>query len=113
MEINTTNPVSNQVQGLEATPKASEVKREDEEATRRQAEQTEADDPDYRINLSEESKQAIAELTSPPPAVQDGLNVALNDDEAAQLSQEVADQLAQANAAISNQGIQKAVDLFT
>jgi hypothetical protein len=113
MEINTTNPVSTQVQGLEAAQKAPQVKREDEEAAGRQTQQTEPENPDYRISLSDESKQAIAELTSGQPAVQGSSNGDLTEDEALQLSQQASEQLAQTNAAISNQAIQSAVDLFT
>ena len=113
MEINNAHPVSNQVQGLEATPKPSDVKREDEEAARRQAAQAEEENPDYRISLSEESKQAIAELTRPQSLDKGEPGAGLGENEALQLSQQTSEQLTQTNAAISNQAIQKAVDLFT
>ena len=112
MEISSDNPVSNQVQGLESTPKVGEVKREQEEAPRQGATQAE-ENPDYRVSLSEESKQAVAELT-PPPAAEPSLErAALSDEEAVRLAQQASEQLTQTNAAISNQAIQKAVDLFT
>jgi len=112
MEINTLTPVSNQVQGLETTSKASEVKREKEEAPGQQATQTE-ESPDYRLSLSDASKKAIAELTrsqAPNPGAEKN---DLSEEDAAQLAQQASQQLAQSNAAISNQAIQKAVDLFT
>ncbi|PIE66734.1 MAG: hypothetical protein CSA23_07640 [Deltaproteobacteria bacterium] len=114
MQINTSNPVSSQVQGVEATPKASEVKREDDKAAGRQSGQAaEAENPDYRINLSAESKQAIAELRKAQPASQNPLNIDLDEDEAARISQQASGQLAQTNVAIANQAMAKAVDLFT
>ncbi len=108
MEINTSNPV----QGPETAPKVSEVKREKEEAPDRQAAQTE-ENPDYRISLSDESKKAIAELTRSQASGQGKAKDGLSEEEAAQLAQQASEQLAQTNAAISNQAIQKAVDLFT
>ena len=112
MEISSNNPVSNQVQGLESTPKISEVKREQEEATRQGAAQTE-ENPDYRISLSEESKQAVAELATPSTADQPSQRTEISDEEAVRLAEQASEQLSQTQAAISNQAIQKAVDLFT
>ena len=112
MEINTSMPVSNQVQRLETTSKASEVKREKEEAPGQQAVKTE-ESPDYRLSLSDASKKAIAELTrshAPGPGAE---KTDLSEEEAAQLAQQASQKLAQSNTAIANQAIQKAVDLFT
>lgn len=111
MEINTNNPVGNQIQGLETTPKVSEVKREKEEAPDRQAAQAQ-ESPDYRISLSDASKKA-AELTgpaSPDPSVG---QVDLTEEQAALVARQTSAQLAQTHAAISNQAIAKALDLFT
>lgn len=69
MQINTTNPVSNQVQELESTQKISQVKREKEARSDQQAAQTETS-PDDRISLSDASKKAVAELTAAQPAGQ-------------------------------------------
>ena len=112
MEISSNNPVSNQVQGLEATSKVDEVKREQEEAPRQSAAQAE-ENPDYRVSLSDESRQAVAELTSPPAADQPPGKTEITDEEAVRLAQQASEQLSQTNASISNQAIQKAVDLFT
>ena len=108
MEINT----NNQVQGLEAAQKVSEVKREKEEAPDRQASPTE-DSPDYRISLSDASKKAVTELAGSQAPGQGAGNVDLSEKEAAQVAQHAAEQLSQTNASISNQAMQKAVDLFT
>jgi len=108
MEINT----NNQVQGLETAPKVSEVKREKEDAPGQQAAQTE-ESPDYRINLSDASKKAVTELSGSQAPGQNAENVDLSEKEAAQVAQHAAEQLSQTNASISNQMMQKAVDLFT
>ena len=112
MEVPTNNPVSNKVQGLDPTPKTSEVRREREESPQQNTNQTE-ENPDYRISLSEESRQAVAELTTAPAADPSQTKVELSEEEALQLAQQASEQLTQTNAAISNQAIQKAVDLFT
>ena len=88
------------------------VKREKGEAPGQQATQTE-ESPDYRISLSDTSKKAVSELTrsqAPGPSTD---RVDLSEEEAAQVAQHAADQLSQTNASISNQAMQKAVDLFT
>lgn len=111
MEISNSKPVSNQVQGLEAATKASEVKREEEEVREQAAPQTE-DNPDFRISLSDESKVAVAELGGEHLSGQaDGAK--LSDEEAVQLAQQTSAQLAQTDTSISNQAIQRAIDLFT
>lgn len=112
MKVNTNHPVSSQVQGLETAPKASEVKRDKEEAPGQQAAQAE-ESPDYRISLSGASKKAIGELISAQAPGQDMGKTDLSVEAAAQLAQQAAKQLSQTNASISNQAIQKAVDLFT
>jgi hypothetical protein len=108
MEINT----SNQVQGLKATPKASEAKHEKKEASSHQATRTE-DNPDYRISLSTAHKEAVTESTRSQAAGQAAPKSDLAEKEAARLAQQASEQLAQTKASISNQAIQKAVDLFT
>lgn len=108
MEINT----SNQLQGLESAPKVSEIKREKEEAPSRQAIQAE-ENPDYRISLSDASKKTITELTNSQASGRAAGKADLSEEEALQVAQQASEQLAQANASISNQAIQKAVDLFT
>lgn len=108
MEINT----DNQVQRLETATKVSEVKREKEDAPNRQAAQT-SESPDYRISLSDASKKTVAGTTSSQAAGQATQNADLSEDGAARLAQQTAEQLSQTNAAISNQAMQKAVDLFT
>lgn len=112
MEINANNPVTNQVQGMESTPKANEAKPEEEKSTGQQATQAE-DNPDYRVSLSEMAKQRLTETTNPlasPPKTMEG---GLSEQEAADLAQQTSAQLAQTNVAIANQAIQKAVDLFS
>lgn len=111
MEVNTNNPVSNKVQGLETTPRIDDVKREKEETSCQQTAET-GEGPDYRVSLSEMSKQAVAELAAPAPTKEAGEGD-LSEDEAARLSQQASTQLAQTNVAIANQAMQKAVDLFT
>jgi hypothetical protein len=112
MEITTNNPVSNQVQGVESAPKVGEVKREKEEAPKERAARME-ENPDYRLSLSDESKKAVAESASPPPAAKAAKEGDLSEQEAAELARQASEQLAQTNAAISNQAVQNAVDLFT
>lgn len=112
MEINTDNPVKNQVQGPETAQKISEVKRDKQEAPGQHAAQTE-ESPDYRISLSDESKKAVSELTRSQASGVGTEKAALSEEEAAQVAQQASEQLAQTNSAISNQAIQKAVDLFT
>ena len=112
MEISNNNPVSNQVQGLEATTKASEVKREEKQAKEQATPQAEAN-PDYRLSLSEEAKQATAEFAAPSVDGQAADGAKLSDEEAVQLAQQTSAQIAQTDASISNQAIQKAIDLFT
>ncbi|MFO7714784.1 hypothetical protein [Desulfosarcina sp.] len=108
MEINT----NNQVRGLETAQKVSEVKREKEEAPGQQASQTE-ESPDYRINLSDASKKAVAELTSAQASGQNTEKADLSEEDAAQVARQASEQLSQTQASISNQAIQKAVDLFS
>ena len=108
MEINT----NNQVQGLENAQKVSDVRREKEDSPGQQTAQTE-ESPDYRISLSDTSKKAVNELDhaqAPDPRTDD---VDLSEKEAARVAQHAAEQLSQTNASISNQAMQKAVDLFT
>lgn len=108
MEINT----NNQVQGLETAAKASTVKREREDGPGRKAAEPE-ENPGDRISLSAASKKAVSELTGPQAAAQSTGKAALSEEEADHLARQASEQLAQTNAAISNQAIQKAVDLFT
>jgi len=108
MEINT----NNQVQGLGTAQKVSEVKREKEEAPGRQASPTE-ESPDYRISLSDASKKAVAELTSAQAAGQDSEKTDLSEEEAVQVARQASEKLSQTQASISNQAMQKAVDLFS
>lgn len=86
--------------------------REKEEAPGQHAAQTE-ENPDYRISLSDASKKAVTELSSSQTPDQDPEKSDLSEEEASQVAQQASEQLAQTNAAISNQAIQKAVDLFT
>jgi len=111
LEIDTSHPVNNQVQGLETAPKVSEVKREKEDAPGQHAAQTE-ESPDYRISLSDASKKAIGELISTQAPGQGLKKADLSEEEATQVAQQASEQLSQTNASISNQAIQKAVDLF-
>lgn len=112
MEINPSNAINGQVQGLETTPKAGQVKREKEEAPEQHAAQAE-EGPDYRIRLSDASKHAVTELTGSQSAGQSTETADLSDEQAAQLAQQVSEELSQTHAAISNQAMQNAVDLFT
>ena len=112
MEINTNNSVNAKVRGIESTPRTGQVKRDREDAPKEQAAQL-TGDPDDRISLSDASKSAVAELTSPTAAKRDNTAADLSDKEAAQLARQTAEQLGQTNASISNQALQNAVDLFT
>jgi hypothetical protein len=111
MEINANNPVNNQVQGLESTPRVTEVKPEEEKNTGQQAAQAE-DNPDYRVNLSEMSMQRVAEMNSPTAATQEGPEEAMTEQEAAGLAEQMANQLSQTNVTIANQAMQKAVGII-
>jgi len=112
MEISDNNPVSNRVQGLAAPTQANAVKREEQEAKEQAAPRT-GDNPDYRLSLSEEAKQATAEFATPSVDGQATDGAKLSDEEAAQLAQQTSEQIARTDAAISNQAIQQAIDLFT
>ena len=112
MEINTNNRVSNEVRGLDNTQKISPVKREEKDATEPQASQTQ-ENPDYRISLSDASKKAVSDLTGTPASGRDTGAADISEEEAAQIARQTSEQLSQTSAAISNQAIQKAVDLFT
>lgn len=107
MEINT----NNQVQGPANAPKAGEVKHENKEASGHQATRSE-DSPGYRISLSQDSKEAIAESTRPQDLGQLAPEAELSDAQALEVALQTSEKLTQTNAAISNQAIQKAVDLF-
>ena len=115
MQIESNNPVSNLVQGVETTPTAGSVNQEKENAPEQRAAETEGAEgtPDYQLRLSEQSRQALAELSrsqesdTPPP------NANLNESEAGQLASQIGSQLSQqTSASITNLAIQKAVDLF-
>ena len=110
MEINTNDPVSNQIQRLETTPKVGETKPEKEEAQDRRAARTE-ESPDYRISLSDASKKA-GELTAPPSSDSGTGQADLSEEQAAQVAGQASAQLAQTNTTIANQAIAKAVNLF-
>ena len=112
MEISSNSPAGNQVKGLESTLKVGEDKRDQEKAPQQNSARSE-ENPDYRISLSEESKQAVAELTTPQTADKPSEGDHISDEEALRLAQQASEQLSQTHAAISNQAIQKAVDLFT
>jgi hypothetical protein len=112
MVINANNPVGNPVQGLDTSPRASEIRREKDEAPERHTAQTE-ETPDYRISLSDASKKAVAELTGPQVSGRGADKPDLSEDAAARLAQQTSVQLAQTNVSIANQAIAQAVDLFT
>jgi len=112
MEVNANNPVSNQVQGLESSPRVNKVGQEEDKSNGQQAAKTE-ENPDYRVNLSEMSKQKMAEMANPLMAPEDGTNSDLTEQEADSLAQQTANQLLQTNINIANQAMQKAVDLFS
>lgn len=112
MEIIPGNPVDNQIQGLKAAPKTNKVDREKREPQGQQAARPE-EGPDYRISLSDASKNGIAEMADTQRPGQGSDGAPLTEEAAARMAQQVSEQLAQTNAAISNQVIQKAVDLFT
>ena len=111
MEINANNQISSQVQGVESTPKVNEVKQEEEKANNQQAAQAE-ENPDYRVSLSEMSKQQVADLSDPMAAGQKEAESGITEQEAADLAQQTSAQLSQTNMAIANQAMQKALDLF-
>lgn len=113
MEVNTSNPVNNQIQGLTNTPKSAEVRPEEEKDTSQQAVSPEEDSPDYRVNLSEMARQNIAETTYPKENNQYAAGDDLDEQEATELAEQTAKQLSQTNVAIANQAVQKAVDLFS
>jgi len=111
MEVNTNNPVGNGIQGPGKAQKISVVKPEKDKTPDQQATQTK-ENPDYRLSLSDTSQKAVSEpakaqATGPAEGKAD-----LSEDEAARIAQQASEQLSQTNAAISNQAIQKAVDLF-
>ena len=108
MNINT----NNQVQGLDSAHKVSDRKREKEDTPGQQAARAE-DSPDYRISLSDTSKKAVSELPRSQAPGQPTENSDLSEEDAAQMAKHAAEQLSQTNASISNQAMQKAVDLFT
>jgi hypothetical protein len=108
MEINT----SNQVSGMETAPKVSDIQREKEDPSDRKASLS-TESPDYQVNLSNESKKATSELTATQAPRRDSKVADLSEEAAAMLAQQASEQLSQTNASISNQAIQKAVDLFT
>jgi hypothetical protein len=108
MEINT----KDQVQGLEAATKISGIRREKEDGPGQQAAQAEKD-PDYRISLSDASKKAVGETARSQASGKSAEKVDLSEEDAARVARQTAEQLSQTNASISNQAMQKAVDLFT
>lgn len=107
MEINT----NNQVQGPANAPEAGDVKHENKEASGHQATRSE-ENPGYRISLSQDSKKAVAESTRPQDLGRLEPEADLSEAQALEIALQTSDKLAQTNAAISNQAIQKAVDLF-
>ncbi|BBO84374.1 hypothetical protein DSCO28_49400 [Desulfosarcina ovata subsp. sediminis] len=112
MQIENPNPVGSPVHGLESTPKVSEIKREKEEVSEELATKTE-ETPDYQLTLSDEAKNAVAEMNQPDAVDQHEPVSNLSEDEAAQLAGQAAQQLSQTNMGIANQAIQNAIDLFT
>jgi len=116
MEINTNNPVGNptqgQIQGLETPSRVSETQQDKEDAPERQTVRAD-ENPDYRISLSKASKQAIADLSGSETSAPSTEQPDPTEEQAAQVARQASAQLAQTNAAISNQAISKAVDLFT
>ena len=112
MEVETTQPVNGQVQGLSAMQKAAPIKRDKEDAPENRATQTD-ETPDYRISLSDASRKAVAELTGGQAPEQTGEAVDLSENEAARLAEQASRQLARTDLSISNQAVQQAVDLFT
>ena len=113
MEINTSNPVNTQVEGLTNTQKNEGIRPEQEREASQQGVQTEEDNPDYRVNLSDMAKNNIAGVTYPKEDNQYAAGDDLNDQEAAELAEQTAAQLSQTNVPIANQAVQKAVDLFS
>lgn len=112
MEINSSNPVGDGVQGPGLAQKISEVKREKDETPDQQSTRAE-ESPDYRISLSDTSKKAVSDLASTQATGQVDEKSDLSEDEAARMARQTAEKLAQTNTGISSQAIQKAVDLFT
>ena len=55
----------------------------------------------------------MSERPPPPAADPASENTELSNEEALRLAQQASEQLSQTNASMSNQAIQKAVDLFT
>lgn len=107
MEINT----NNQVQGPANAPKAGEVKHENKEASGHPAARSE-ESPDYHISLSEDAKKAVTDSTGPQDRGQLTPGADLSEAQALEVASQTSEKLAQTNAAISNQAIQRAVDLF-
>ena len=112
MEIDSTHMVDGKVRGPISPQKINQSKPDNEETPENKGTPTE-EAPDYRISLSEASRKAVAELAESPPPDQAEAQADLSEEEAAQLAQQVSSQLSQDNASISNQAIQRAVDLFT
>lgn len=108
MEINT----NNQVQGLENAQKVSNVRREKEDAPGQQTAQTE-ESTDYRISLSDTSKKSVNQLTRSQATGPNTDSVDLSEEKAAKVARHTAGQLSQTKASITNQAMQRAVDLFT
>ena len=108
MEINANAPVN----GLGTVVKSDAVKPEAKDVPDQQTVKDEGS-PDYRLNLSKSNKPAVPEPAATAlPANAAGL-ADLGETEADSLSRNVASELAQTTSAIANQGIQKAIDLFT
>ena len=115
MQIESNTPLNNLVQGVETTPTAGSVNQEKENAPEQRAAETEMAEgtPDYQLSLSEQSKQALAELDQSEESDATPPNTDLDESEAAQLANQIAAQLSQQpNASISNLAMQRAVDLF-
>ncbi|BBO70590.1 hypothetical protein DSCA_45200 [Desulfosarcina alkanivorans] len=112
MEINTSDPMGKGIQGPGRTQKISRVNRERDEAPDRQASQAEKN-PDYRVSLSGPAESTVSGPAGTRAAGGVGRAAALSEDEAARIARQASEQLAQTHTAITNQAIQKAVDLFT
>ena len=112
MEISSNKPIGNPVRSVEPTPKIREDQRERQE-TPQQRKAGEEESPDYRISLSDESKQAVTERAGRPTAGPSPASTELSESEAARLAEQTAEQLSRTDTAIAKQAIQKAVDLFT
>lgn len=111
MEINKSPSVKNGVHGPGKALKIGTVKQEKDKTPAPQATQTEENSGD-RISLSETSKNAVSELGSAQATGQIEGKAALSEEDAVGIAQQAAEQLAKTRTAISNQAIQKAVDLF-